>query len=167
MEQQISQLPAEPSRKKVTAIAIALGVIILALIACFIFIPSKTPTVNNPQGIAVGDFNALQVDDQDADSIAVLVKSASFIEPGFIVIWNEDNGTRGTVVGTSNLFDPGRYTNASIIATLKPGTTYYATLFSAYAGGFNKNSTALLGPDKQPVVVQFKVKAAGVVDQKG
>ena len=156
--------PATGSNKKIWIIG---GVVVaLVIVGAMMYRGSNDQTAQ--QGIVVGDQNALTINDQDPNSVAVLVSSASLREPGFIVIRDDSQGKPGAIMANSALLQLGEHKNVSIIMQLKPGATYYGMLFSSYSGSFNKNSTALNGPDGKELIVPFKVKiSSNTNDIKG
>lgn len=150
---------------------IAIIIIVVLGVGAFAIFGRGDEVADQQQGIAPGDDNAISVNDQNSDSVAVLVEQVSFIAPGFIDIHSDNNGQPGPIIATSNLYQPGTYRNVSVITPLTPGATYHAMLHGDDGNGVFTNAQAdppLTNKNGQIVNDMFKVNLANEgEEQKG
>lgn len=109
------------------------GIIVaVALVGAYLMMGGED-TASNPTPVQL--VNNLVINDQNPDSVAVLVARASLDVPGYVVIHDNDNGNPGKIIGVSKLLTPDEYTNLSVIAPLKPGNVYFGMLHADDGNG--------------------------------
>jgi len=148
-------------------------IIILILVGIvYLLLGLKNNTVED-QGIVVGDNNSLVVGLQNPTSVAVLIREVSLIEPGFIVIHEDLNGQPGKILAVSDLLQPDRYQNISIVMDFEAGETYFAMLHQDNGNGQFNQETDLPAKNMngQTVMTNFKINdtlfVEGEFDEKG
>lgn len=153
--------------KKPLIIGITAAVV---LIGGFLLLRSGSDVPAVTPGIVVGDTNNIVVNDQDADSVSVLVASASLRATGYVIIHEDNGGLPGAIIGIGQLLQPGTYKNISVISNkLRPGVTYIAMLHGDDGNGiFNEaNDKPLNDNAGNAVMVEFKVKLTTNGESKG
>ncbi len=154
----VSPSQVEPAKsKKAIAIGIAIAIILLIL-GAVIFWPASTPPT--PATALTNIDNSIALDNQDPDSVAVLIKKFSCRVSCFVEIHADNSGQLGPIVATSKLYQPGEYANTSLIMTLTPGASYHAMLHGDDGNGIFTNpqqDPALLDNSGNVVSQMFKV----------
>lgn len=148
--------PETGSNKKIWIIG---GVVVaLVIVGAMMYRGSNDQTAQ--QGIVVGNQNALTINDQDPNSVAVLVSDASLRAAGFVAIFDGSTGQPANLLGASGLLTSGSHKNVSIIMNIKAGATYFAELFSDDGNGnFDQtNDRPLTDNSGKPVIQMFKVR---------
>ena len=153
---QSSGMPTAPAAKSGSKAGIITAIVIIVLVGGYFLLRPSTPA----SAPATATTNSITVADQDADSVAVLVSDAQLAVAGFVEIHADLNGAPGDIIGTSALLQPGDHKNVSVIATLKPGATYYAMLHSDDGDGVFKaaNDAPIKDVAGNIVMQMFKVK---------
>ena len=148
--------PATGNNKKFWII----GGAIVALIIIGVIMYKGGSNEPTQQGIVVGDQNSLTVNDQDPNSVAVLVSDASLRAAGFVAVFDGSTGQPANLLGSSALLSAGNHKNVSIIMNLKAGATYFAELFADNGNGnFDiSNDRPLTDNAGKPVIQMFKVR---------
>ena len=145
------------------------GVIVVAAIVVFMVMRGSGTTSTD----TTAGGNTISVSDQDPNSVAVVIDSATLSVPGFIVIHEDTNGAPGVTIAESSALTAGTYANKSVIVTMKPGATYWAMLHSDDGNGIYNaaNDLPIKDASGMPVMAKFKVKTAsnlnGSPDVKG
>ena len=148
-------------------------IIILILVGIVYLLTGLKNNDVQEQPIVAGDNNSLVVGLQNPTSVAVLIREVSLIEPGFVVIHKDNNGTPGEIVAVSDLLHPDRYQNISIVMDFKAGETYIAMLHGDNGNGqFNaETDLPMKNMDGQTVMTSFKISdtpfVEGEFDEKG
>lgn len=152
------EAPVASSSKKLWIIGI---IIVLVVAGGYLALRSSDTTGDEPAVTQL--VNELVINDQNPDSVAVLVAQASLNTPGYVVIHDNNNGQPGKIIGVSKLLIADDYTNISVIAPLKPGSTYFGMLHADDGNGLydvKADTTHLMGTDGKEVIRMFKVLLA-------
>ncbi len=77
-----------------------------------------------------GGGNAIYLENQSSGTTGVQVGFAVLARPGFVVIFDDDDGVPGEVIGTSNLLQSGgEHLTVALQTFLIDGAVYYAVLY--------------------------------------
>jgi hypothetical protein len=118
-------------------LVLAVAAIIIAIVlTSFDFHHSKpTPPQSTPrqqtfdQMLQVGS-DAIYVEDQTSGATAITVGFAVMKDPGFIVVFNDDGGVPGRLIGSSDLLlAGGEHVPVALNEPLENGKVYYAALY--------------------------------------
>lgn len=109
-------------------------IVALIILGYYMFSGSKTPTLNpdittdtTTSDDATNNVNRIMVSDQFPGNI-VYVSSVLLAKPGFVVIYKDNNGTPGEVIG-SQYFSAGTYPGKiTLTSSTVEGGKYYAVL---------------------------------------
>lgn len=152
------EAPVASSSKKLWIIGI---IIVLVVAGGYLALRSSDTTGDEPAVTQL--VNELVINDQNPDSVAVLVAQASLNTPGYVVIHDNNNGQPGKVIGVSKLLTPNEYNNVSVIAPLKPGATYFGMIHVDDGNGLydtKTDITHLHDAADNEIIKMFKVLLA-------
>lgn len=79
--------------------------------------------------LALGD-NAIYIENQTTGSTSILVGFAVFSQPGFIVVYDDNTGVPGSIIGESSLIESGgEHLIVELDGSLVEEQVYYAMLY--------------------------------------
>jgi hypothetical protein len=155
---QSTGMPVAPEGGSSKKLWVVGAIILVVLIGGYLILGGNSN--KDDQGILVGDDSEIVVNEQNPDSVAVLIQSVSVRTPGYVAILENNGGVPGKIIGISALFAPGTYKNASVIAPLKPGVSYFAVLLADDGNGLfdaKTDTTYIKNASGKDIIKEFKV----------
>lgn len=116
-----------------------------------------------------GGGNAIYVENQTAGSEAVLVGFAILSQPGFIVVYTDNGGVPGSVVGKSTLLESGgEHLVVELDEPLVEDQVYYAMLYHDDGDGrFREEGDTQAVDSQQAVILMSFVATPGSNPETG
>lgn len=153
--------------KNVPKIWVFFFLVVVVLIAAIVATGSDSPTSTTTQtdapdptrtatfqGMLDLGGNAIYVEDQTSGSTFVLVGFAVLSQPGFVVIYDDNGGMPGSVVGQSYLLPTGgEHLVVPLDKPLVDGAVYYAMLYHDDGDGRFREDADTQATDSQQSVI--------------
>lgn len=122
--------------------------------------PDPTRTATFEGMLALGG-NAIYVENQTAGSTFVLVGFAVLSQPGFVVIYSDNGGVPGSVIGESFLLPSGgEHLIVPLDEPLVDGQVYYAMLYHDDGDGRFREDADTQATDSQQSVILMSFLAS-------
>lgn len=130
--------------------------------------PEPTRYATFEEMLVRGD-NAIYVENQTAGSTSVLVGFAVLSKPGFIIVYDDNGGVPGTVVGESALFESGgEHFVVLLDEPLAEDQVYYAMLYHDDGDGrFRAEIDTQVVDSEQSVILMNFIATAQAQPESG
>lgn len=157
-------------------------VVILILVVAILATGPDSPTSSQTQtdapdptraatfeGMLALGGNAIYVDNQTTGSMSVLVGFAVLSQPGFIVVYDDNGGVPGTVIGESSLLESGgEHLIVPIDEPLVEDQVYYAMLYHDDGDGrFRTEADTQAVDSEQSVILMNFIATAQAQPESG